>query len=363
MSGLNISRKRTRRIEVGGVSIGGGAPIAVQSMTNTPTADVDLTVLQIARLERAGCEIIRVAVPDEEAAGALGRIKRRIGIPLIADIHFDHRLALMAVDQGVDGLRINPGTIGGRGRVREVVSAIRPRRVPLRVGVNSGSVEQELLAKHGGPTPEALVESALGHVHLIEDEGYREIKISVKASSVADTIAAYRLLSESCDYPLHVGVTETGTLVPGAIKSAVGIGILLAEGIGDTVRVSLTADPVEEVRAAYHLLCALGLKERVSPEIISCPTCGRLQYDLHGLVARVEQRLADRRAPISIAVMGCAVNGPGEARHADVGVAGGKGKGVIFRRGSVVRTCPEAELEEALMSEVEAVIAERESLR
>ena len=346
-------------MNVGGVAVGGDSPVAVQSMTNTSTADVDATVKQIERLAAAGCEIARVAVPDEAAAKTLGAIKQRVSIPLIADIHFDHRLALTAVDQGVDGLRINPGNIGGRENVSAVVACVRERKLPLRIGVNGGSVEKELLAKHGGPTPEALVESALGHVRILEDENYNEIKISVKASNVRDTIEAYRLLSDACDYPLHVGVTEAGTLLPGAIKSALGIGMLLAEGIGDTIRVSLTADPVDEIHAAYHILASLGLRERKHPEVISCPTCGRLGYNMQRLVENVEKRAAEIDAPITIAVMGCAVNGPGEARHADVGVAGGNGRGVVFRDGEIVTTCPENELEKVLMGEIDKLIVER----
>lgn len=338
---------------MGNVPIGGGAPVAVQSMTNTNTSDVAATVAQINKLTEAGCEIARVAVPNEDAAKCLGSIKKNISIPLIADIHFDHRLALAALREGVDGLRINPGNIGGQSRVREVVNVARERRVPIRIGVNSGSVEKNILEKHGGPLPAALVESAMTHVRMLEDEDYREIKISVKTSSVVDTIAAYRLLSEACDYPLHLGVTEAGTLLPGAIKSALGIGVLLAEGIGDTIRVSLTDDPALEIRAAYHILNSLELRARTHPEIISCPTCGRLEYDLMGLVGRVERRIQDMKLPITVAIMGCVVNGPGEARHADLGVAGGKGKGVIFRAGEIVKTCLEEELEDELMKQID----------
>jgi len=361
MPTLTASRKKTRRIEVGGVPVGDGADVVVQSMCSTKTADVDATSDQIARLARAGCEVVRVAVPDEAAALSLGEIKRRISIPLIADIHFDHRLALIAIEQGVDGLRINPGNIGGEAKVREVVAALREKKLPVRVGVNSGSVEKHLLRKYGGPTPDALVESALAHVRLLEEENYGEVKISVKASSVMDTIESYRKLSDSCDYPLHLGVTEAGTLLPGAVKSALGIGVLLMEGIGDTVRVSLTADPVQEVRAAYHILCSLGLRERVSPEIVSCPTCGRLQYNMPELVARIEDRLEGYRLPIKVAIMGCAVNGPGEAKHADIGVAGGNGRGAVFRGGEIVKTCAESDLEKALMDEIDNLVSEYES--
>lgn len=354
-------KKRTRRIDVGGVAVGGGAPVSVQSMTNTKTADVQATVDQIARLERAGCEMVRVAVPDETAANALGEIRQRIAIPLIADIHFKHDLALMAIEAGVDGLRINPGNIGSKERVAQVANAARAKSVPIRVGVNAGSLESELRKKYGHPTPEALVESALGHVKLLEECDFHDIKISVKASGVADTIASYRLLSEMVDYPLHVGVTEAGTILAGAIKSAMGIGTLLAEGIGDTIRVSLTADPVKEIFAAYEILANLGLRERPFVEIVSCPTCGRLQYDLEGLVERVAKRLEGVPGPLKVAVMGCAVNGPGEAKEADVGVAGGAGKGAIIRGGKVVRTVPESELEDELMREVEEILASREA--
>jgi (E)-4-hydroxy-3-methylbut-2-enyl-diphosphate synthase len=350
-------------VNIGGVVVGGDAPVVVQSMTNTKTADVEATASQIKRLEAAGCEIARIAIPDESAAKSVRAIKERVAIPIVADIHFDHRLALAVVDQGVDALRINPGNIGGRANVREVVGRVRERKLPIRIGVNGGSVEKDLLAKHGGPTPQALVESALGHVRILEEENYDEIKISVKASSVRDTIEAYRLLSDACDYPLHVGVTEAGTLLPGAIKSALGIGMLLAEGIGDTIRVSLTADPVEEVHAAYHILASLGLRERKHPEVISCPTCGRLGYDMQRLVEIVEKRAAEIDLPITIAVMGCAVNGPGEARHADVGVAGGHGKGVVFRNGEIVAICPEAALETVLMEEIDKLLAEGERSR
>ena len=357
---LASPRKKTRCVKVGGVAIGGDASVVVQSMTNTMTADVDATVKQIQRLEAAGCEVVRVALPDDVAAQSLGSIKEQVSIPIIADIHFDHRLALTAVEQGVDGLRINPGNIGSRENVHAVVESVRERKLPIRIGVNGGSVEKDLLAKYGGPTPQALVESALGHVRILEEENYNEIKVSVKASSVRDTIEAYRLLSDACDYPLHVGVTEAGTLLPGAIKSALGIGMLLADGIGDTIRVSLTADPVEEIHAAYHILASLGLRERKHPEVISCPTCGRLGYNMQKLVEKVEQRATQVDSPITIAVMGCAVNGPGEARHADVGVAGGQGKGVVFRNGEIVATCAESELEATLMGEIDNLLADRE---
>lgn len=354
-------RKITQQIKVGGVVVGGGAPVSVQSMTNTNTADVAATVAQIERLEAAGCEIVRVAVPDRAAAGALREIKSGIRLPLIADIHFQHDLALMAIAAGVDGLRINPGNIGSRERVAEVAEAAGARGIPIRIGVNAGSLEEEILNKHGHPTPAALVESAIGHVRLLEEVRFRDIKISVKASNVADTIAAYRMLSEKVHYPLHLGVTEAGTLLSGAIKSAMGIGSLLAEGIGDTIRVSLTADPVQEVKAGFEILANLGLRPRPFVEIVSCPTCGRLQIDLEGLVARLERRLEGVRGPLKVAVMGCIVNGPGEAREADVGVAGGSGKGVIIRGGEIVKTCREEEIEEELMKQIETLIVNRGS--
>lgn len=354
-------RKKTRRIDVGGVAVGGGAKVTVQSMTNTKTVDIAATVEQIKRLEMTGCEIVRAAVPDENAARALGEIKQRIDIPLIADIHFRHDLALAAIDAGVDGLRINPGNIGSKDRVEKVAGAAKARGVPIRVGVNAGSLEADIRKKYGHPTPAALVESALRHVRMLEECDFQDIKISVKASGVADTIASYRLLSEKVDYPLHVGVTEAGTLLAGSIKSALGIGTLLAEGIGDTIRVSLTADPVKEVRAGFEILASLGLRERPFVEIVSCPTCGRLQYDLEGLVERIERRLEGVPGPLKVAVMGCIVNGPGEAKEADVGVAGGAGKASLIRGGEIVRTVPEADLEDELMKEVESLIRERKS--
>jgi (E)-4-hydroxy-3-methylbut-2-enyl-diphosphate synthase len=357
---MGASRRATRTIHVGPVPVGGTAPISVQSMTNTDTADAAATVAQIERLALAGCEIVRVAVPDERAAAALPEIKRRASLPLIADIHFRHDLALAAIEAGVDGLRINPGNIGSRERVAAVVQAAKAKRIPIRIGVNAGSLEPELLARFGHPTPEALVASALGHVRLLEELDFRDVKISVKASSVEGTLAAYRLLAEKVDYPLHLGVTEAGTLLAGSIKSALGIGMLLAEGIGDTIRVSLTADPVQEVRAGFEILANLKLRKRPHVEIISCPTCGRVQIDLEGLVARLERRLEGVRGPLTVAVMGCAVNGPGEAREADVGIAGGAGKGMILRQGRVVRTCLEGELEEELMREIDLMLRERQ---
>ncbi|MFZ5597895.1 MAG: flavodoxin-dependent (E)-4-hydroxy-3-methylbut-2-enyl-diphosphate synthase [Bacillota bacterium] len=346
-----MHRNITRPVMVGTVRVGGGSPVSVQSMANTDTRDAASTVAQIRELAGAGCEIVRVAVPDGEAAAALGEIKRGIDIPLVADIHFDYRLALAAVESGVDGLRINPGNIGGREKVRAVVDACRERNVPIRIGVNAGSLEKDLLERYGGPSAAAMVESALRHVRILEDLNYPEIKVSLKASDVPMTIEAYRLMAEKCNYPLHVGITEAGTLRSGAVKSAVGIGALLALGIGDTIRVSLTGHPSHEVRVGYEILKALGLRRR-GVELISCPTCGRTQIDIISIANRVEDLLADVDAPLKVAVMGCVVNGPGEARHADVGIAGGKGEGLVFRKGRVVRKVPEDLLVEELMKEI-----------
>ncbi|MBE3587088.1 MAG: flavodoxin-dependent (E)-4-hydroxy-3-methylbut-2-enyl-diphosphate synthase [Thermoanaerobacteraceae bacterium] len=351
-----MQRRKTRAVFVGGVQVGGDAPVSVQSMTNTDTRDVPATVAQIKRLARAGCEIVRVAVPDARAAGALEEIKGQSPIPIIADIHFDHRLALDALAAGVDGLRINPGNIGGPDRVALVVEAARSRKVPIRIGVNAGSLEKDLLARYGGPTARAMVDSALRHIRLLEEMDYREIKVSLKASDVPLMMEAYRLLAAEVDYPFHVGVTEAGTVRSGTIKSAVGIGALLAQGIGDTIRVSLTGDPVEEVRVGYEILKALGLRRR-GIELISCPTCGRTQVDLENIALMVEDRLQWVEKPLKVAVMGCAVNGPGEASHADVGIACGKGGGLLFRSGVVVRRVPEAGLVDALVREVEKMVA------
>jgi (E)-4-hydroxy-3-methylbut-2-enyl-diphosphate synthase len=347
-----IKRQNTRRITLGGVAIGRGAPVAVQSMTNTRTQDVAATVAQIRRLEAAGCEIVRVAVPDEAAAEAVAGIKAQIGIPLIADIHFDHRLAVMAARSGADGLRINPGNIGGRDRVAKVVAVAKERGLPIRIGVNAGSLEKDLLQAHNGATAQAMVESALRHVALLEDFDFHQIKISLKASDVPRTVEAYRLLTSRTDYPLHLGVTEAGSLYAGTVKSALGIGMLLAEGIGDTLRVSLTRDPVEEVRVGFEILKALGIRQH-GPEIISCPTCGRCGFDLFTVVEEVEKALLTRPVPLKLAIMGCVVNGPGEAREADIGVAGGEGKGILFRRGKVVRKVAQEDLVKALLDEVD----------
>jgi (E)-4-hydroxy-3-methylbut-2-enyl-diphosphate synthase len=343
-----IDRKKTRKIYVGTVAVGGDSPITVQSMTKTDTRNVQATAEQIRHLESLGCEIIRLAVPDMDAARALGAIKKEVAIPLIADIHFDWRLALEALAQGVDGLRLNPGNIGATWKVKEVVLAASERSVPIRIGVNAGSLDKELLEKHGHPTPGALVESAEAHIRILEDLNFENIKVSLKASNVTKTVEAYRLFSEKYDYPLHVGISEAGPPFSGIIKSSVGIGILLASGIGDTVRVSLTSESDEEIRVAYEILKSLGLRRR-GPEIISCPTCGRCCIDLKPLAQKVEDAIKDMKEPISVAVMGCVVNGPGEAREADFGIAGGKGMGLVFKKGEVVRQVREEELLEALM--------------
>ena len=348
-----IERRNTRKIHVGNVAVGGGSPISVQSMTKTDTRDVNATVRQILSLESAGCEIIKLAVPDMEAAQALGKIKSQISnlksqIPMIADIHFDWRLALEAIKQGVDGLRLNPGNIGAKWKIKEVVAAAKEKNIPIRIGVNAGSLEKELLQKYGHPTPEALVESAEGHIKILEELNFFDIKVSLKASNVMKTVDAYRLFSEKYDYPLHIGISEAGPSFSGIIKSAVGLGMLLSEGIGDTMRVSLTAEPEEEIRVAYEILKSLGIRRR-GPELISCPTCGRCQVDLKPIAQKVEKALKDIKKPISVAVMGCVVNGPGEAREADFGIAGGKGMGLVFKKGEVVKKVKEEELLKALI--------------
>jgi (E)-4-hydroxy-3-methylbut-2-enyl-diphosphate synthase len=344
---MHISEKTTRRIMLGGIAIGGGAPVTVQSMTNTPTADVEATLGQIRELVAAGCEIVRLAVPDQEAADALPAIRRGTNAPLVADIHFDYRLALAALSAEFDGLRLNPGNIGSDDNVRKVVEAARERRIPIRIGVNGGSVSKEMLARYGH-TAGALVESALYHVNLLEKLGYGDIKISAKASSPSRTVEVYRTLHERVDYPLHLGVTEAGTEYSGTVKSCVGIGTLLAEGIGDTIRVSLTDHPVKEARLGVEILKALGLRKGLS--VTACPTCGRTRIDLIGLAQEAERRLAPwRECDLNVAVMGCVVNGPGEAREADYGIAGGIGEGLLFRRGEIVRKVPEARLLDELL--------------
>jgi (E)-4-hydroxy-3-methylbut-2-enyl-diphosphate synthase len=349
---FRIDRKKTHQIHVGNVKVGGFAPISVQSMTNTLTQDVTATVAQIKRLEKAGCEIIRVAVPDQEAASAIALIKKEISIPIIADIHFDYRLAVASATKGADALRINPGNIGGKKKVREVVDCANDHNIPIRVGVNAGSLEKDILERHKGVTPEAMVESAMGNINLLLSLNFDKIKISIKASDVPRTIEAYRLLSSKTDFPLHVGVTEAGGQYPGAVKSSIGIGMLLSEGIGDTIRVSLTRDPVEEIRVGYEILKALNIRQH-GPDIISCPTCGRCNIDLFDIAEKVEKALMYKPVPIKIAIMGCMVNGPGEAKEADIGIAGGSGTGILFKKGKVVRKFPQDKLVEVLLEEVE----------
>jgi len=338
----------------GEVPIGGGAPVTIQSMTNTPTHDVSATVKQIRELTAAGCEIVRVAVPDLAAAKAVGAIREQIDIPLVADIHFDYHLALAAVAAGADKIRINPGNIGGEERVKAVADACRRKGIPIRIGVNGGSLEKALLAKYGGVTAEAMAESAFGHIRLLQKFDFDDICVSLKSSGVVTTMAAYRLMAERSEYPLHLGVTEAGTARMGTLKSAVGIGGLLAQGIGDTLRVTLTADPVEEIYAAKDILKAVGLR-REGPELISCPTCGRTRIDLIALARQVERRLETVRKPITVAVMGCAVNGPGEASAADVGIAGGDGEGLLFRRGKIVKKVPQERLVDELFALIDTI--------
>ena len=342
----------SRQMNIGGVTIGGGAAVAIQSMCSTRTEDVAATVAQILRLEQAGCEIVRVAVPTMEAARAIGQIKKAIHIPLVADIHFDYRLALQCAAEGVDKIRINPGNIGSQERVRAVAEACRRHHIPIRIGVNGGSLEKPLLEQYGGVTAQALVDSAMGHVRLLNDCGFDDICLSVKCSHVPTNMQAYTLLSRQTDYPLHLGVTEAGTPEMGVLKSAIGIGGLLCQGIGDTIRVSLTADPVEEVVAAKRILQAIDMR-RSGPNLISCPTCGRTKYDMIPIAREVERRLRACTKPITVADMGCAVNGPGEARNADVGIAGGDGEGLLFRKGEILYKVPQEHLVDALMAEIE----------
>lgn len=347
-------RRATRQISVGSVRVGGGSPITVQSMTKTDTRDIQATVEEIKRLELAGCDMVRLAVPDIDAARALGAIKNQVTIPLISDIHFDYRLALESIGQGVDGMRINPGNIGSRARIKAVVDAVKERNIPIRIGVNSGSLEKDILKKFGSPTAEALAESALRHVKILEDMDFRDIKISVKSTDVMKMIESYRIIAERTDYPLHLGVTEAGTSKMGTIKSSVGIGTLLAEGIGDTIRVSLTGDPVEEVSVGIDILRSLGLRKN-GVEIVSCPGCGRLEIDLMKLVREVELRISsiDLPRPVKVAILGCVVNGPGEASEADIGIAGGRGKGMLYKDGRLVRSFKESQLVDELVKELE----------
>ena len=354
-----IVRRKTQPVQLGSVLVGGGSPVSVQSMTTTRTHDVAGTLQQIERLVAAGCDIIRVAVPDQPAAQALPALVAKSPLPVVADIHFDYKLALAAIDAGVAGLRLNPGNLTDQQRVKEVAASARLQGIPIRIGVNAGSLPKDLLAKHGGsPTPEAMVEAAQRHIRLLEECDFTAIKVSLKAHDVPLTIASYQAMAAACDYPLHLGVTEAGTPKSGTIKSAVGIGALLAQGIGDTIRVSLTGDPVEEVVVANEILKALGLRQ-YGPTLISCPTCGRTSIDLVGLATEVERRLAVVKEPITVAVMGCVVNGPGEAREADVGIAGGCGEGLLFRKGEILRKLPEAALVDALFQEIDQLIKER----
>ncbi len=344
-------RDKTRTVQIGDKVIGGGNPVLIQSMTNTATEDVEATVAQILRLERAGCEIIRCTVPTMEAAQALSKIKEQIHIPLVADIHFDYKMAIAAIENGADKIRINPGNIGSREKVAAVVAAAREKNIPIRVGVNSGSLERELVEKYQGVTAQGIVESALNKVHIIEELGYDNLVISIKSSDVMMCVRAHELLAEQTDYPLHVGITESGTVASGNIKSAVGLGIILHQGIGDTIRVSLTGDPVEEIKSARLILRTLGLRKG-GIEVVSCPTCGRTKIDLIGLANRVEEMVADIPLDIKVAVMGCAVNGPGEAKEADIGIAGGIGEGLLIKKGEIIKKVPEAELLDTLREEL-----------
>lgn len=356
-----MKRRKTRKINLGGVVIGGDAPISVQSMTKTPTRDIASTVKQIKGLERVGCEIVRVAVVNMEDAEAIKRIKRLVNIPLIADIHFDYRIALKVIDYGIDGIRINPGNIGGKDRVREVVRASKDRGIPIRVGVNAGSLEKDILDRYRYPTPEAMVESAMRHIGCLEELDFYDIKVSLKASDVVRTVQAYRLLAEKVDYPFHIGITEAGSVSSGTVKSAVGLGILLSEGIGDTIRVSLTGDPLQEVRVGYEILKSLGLRER-GVNIISCPTCGRIKIDVESIATQVEKRLSHIDTPLNIAIMGCVVNGPGEAIEADIGLAGGDGVGLIYIRGRVEKKVREEDIVDELVKAVEEEVVYREGV-
>lgn len=347
-----INRKITKKVKIGNISIGGGEPIAVQSMLNVPANDINGSVEQAKELAAAGCQIIRFAIPNEDALALIEPIKKAVDVPLVADIHFDYRLALGAAERGIDKIRINPGNIGDESRVKAVADICNQKQIPIRIGVNSGSLEKEILAKYGSPTPEAMVESALYHASLLEKFDFDDIVISIKSSNVQTMIEAYELTSEKCNYPLHLGVTEAGTERMGIIKSSIGIGSLLMHGIGDTIRVSLSDAPVKEVFAAFDILKAAGLKKDC-PYLISCPTCGRTKIDLIGLAKQVEERLKDCKKPIKVAVMGCIVNGPGEAKEADIGIAGGDGNGLIFKKGEILRKVPENELLDELMKEID----------
>jgi len=351
MPDFSLARKKTRSVQLGSVKIGGFAPISVQSMTNTKTEDIEATVTQIHALERVFCDVVRVAVPSMEAIAAINKIVPRISIPLVADIHFDYKLAIGAALAGASGLRINPGNIGSRSKIKEIVACAKDKKIPIRIGINAGSLEKDLLLKHASATAQAMAESALRQLELLTELDFEDIKISLKASDVSRTIDAYRLLSEKTDFPLHVGITEAGSLLPGLVKSSVGIGSLLMDGIGDTIRFSLTGDPIPEVQAGFALLRSLGLR-RIGPEIISCPTCGRCDIDLSSIVSEVEKSIQYFREPFHIAIMGCAVNGPGEAKEADIGIAGGKEFGALFRKGEIIRKVPQEKLVEELLNEI-----------
>ncbi|MBS5788061.1 MAG: flavodoxin-dependent (E)-4-hydroxy-3-methylbut-2-enyl-diphosphate synthase [Clostridioides difficile] len=349
---MSYKRKKTREVTVGNIKIGGENPISVQSMTNTDTRDAKATIEQINKLEKAGCDLVRVAVPDMVAAKAIGQIKKNVSIPVIADIHFDYKLALEAIEQGVDGVRINPGNIGDVSRVKMVVDKCKEKNLKIRIGVNGGSLEKELLEKYGSATPEALVESAMGHIKILEDLDFYNTVISLKSSDIFKTIDAYRLISERVDYPLHVGITESGSIKKGTIKSSIGVGALLVEGIGDTIRISLTGDPVEEIAVGKEILRSLGLlNDKI--KVISCPTCGRCNIDLISVVDKVENKISELDKDITVAIMGCAVNGPGEAREADIGIAGGKGEGLLFKKGEIVRKIKDSDLVEELLDEID----------
>lgn len=357
---MEINRGKTRQIMVGNVPVGGDSPVAVQSMTNTDTKDVEATVEQLRQLQQAGCDIGRVAIPDMDAAKAMKSINNFVCMPVIADIHFDYRLAIAAMENGAAGVRINPGNLGGSEKTKKVVDAAKRHKIPIRVGVNSGSIEKELLAEYGYPTPDnttALIKSAMQNVQLLEKYGFEDIKISIKSADVLTTVAGYRELSALTDYPLHLGVTEAGGLIAGTVKSSTALGILLSEGIGDTFRISLTRDPVEEIRVAFELLRCLGIRER-GPELISCPTCGRTRIDLFGLAEKVEAYVQTMEAPIKVAVMGCVVNGPGEAKEADIGVAGGDGVGIIFKKGELFKKVEEDQLLEVFLNELKTMEVE-----
>ena len=353
---MEIKRRKSKEIQVGNVKIGGSAPISVQSMTNTDTRDVESTINQIHLLEDAGCEIVRVAVIDIEAAKSIEKIKPKINIPIIADIHFNYRIALEAISMGADGIRINPGNIGSKSNIKAIILSAKERGIPIRIGVNAGSLEDSLLKKYGYPQKEALLESALNHIKFFEDTGFFDIKVSIKSSDVITMIDSYRLIAEKVDYPLHLGITEAGTLIRGSIKSAIGIGILLSEGIGDTIRVSLTDDPIHEVKVGYEILRALNIRH-MGINIISCPTCGRMEIDLIGIISEVEKRLSHIKEPLNVAILGCVVNGIGEAKEADIGIAGGRGCGILFKKGKIIRKVKENELVDTLVLEVERMVS------